>query len=137
MTRVLKASGFFGLAVMMVVGLYQGSLFAMGQTPPFWLVAGHAHLGVLSILAIVTGFAVESLAITGRLRRVVTGLFLVGQWGLPVTWWVAFGTGTEILLATFFVWGSCLIISMLLMTWQVVATGTADREQSREMPADD
>ena len=106
----------------MCVGLYQGYLFAVEQSPPFWLVAGHAHLGVLSILAIVTGFAVEALSVIGRLRRVVTGLFLVGQWLLPATWWVAFGTGNEFLLATFFVWGPCLVVAMLLMTWQAAVT---------------
>lgn len=137
MTRVLKTSGFLGLAVMMCVGLYQGYLFAIEQAPPFWLVAGHAHLGMLSILAIVTGVAVKALAVTGQLRRVVTGLFLTGQWLLPVTWWVAFGTGNEFLLATFFVWGPCLIVAMLLMAWQAATIEAANRGPSDKVPADD
>lgn len=137
MTRVLKTSGFIGLAVMMGVGLYQVSLFAVGQSPAFWLVAGHAHLGVISILAIATGFAVDAFDMTGRLRRVVTVLFLLGQWGIPLTWWVGFGTGTEILGAMFFVWGPCLILSMLLMAWQAATTETTDREPPQSVPADD
>lgn len=124
MTRVLKTSGFLGLATMMSVGLYQGYLFAIGQSPPFWLINGHAHLGVLSILAIVTGFAVDAVPIEGRTRRVVIGLFLVGQWLLPITWWVAFGTGRPALLGTMFLWGPALVVAMGLMAWQV-ATGGA------------
>jgi hypothetical protein len=33
MTRTLKTSGFLGLAIMMVVGLYQHSLTASGGAP--------------------------------------------------------------------------------------------------------
>lgn len=137
MTRVFKTSGFVGLAVMMGVGLYQAYLFAIGQSAPFWLVAAHAHLGVISILAIATGFAVEAFGITGRLRRVVTVLFLLGQWGIPLTWVVGFTTGIKPLLGMFFVWGPCLIVSMLLMAWQAATTETTGREPSRDMPADD
>ncbi len=109
----------------MVVGLYQGYLFAVDTAPPFWVVNGHVHLGVLSILAIVTGFAVDALTIEGRLRRGISGPYLVGQWLLPGTWWVAFGTGNEALLSTIFLWGGCLIVAMSLMAWRVATEPTA------------
>lgn len=118
--------------------LLQGHLFAIDLAPPFWLVTGHVHLGVLSILAIVTGIAIDALSVAGRLRRAISGLYLTGQWLLPFTWWVAFGTGNELLLATLFLWGPCLIIAMLLMAWQAARTGVVGRvpPQSSEVSAD-
>lgn len=117
MTRILKTSGFLGLAVMMSVGLHQVALLAGGGGPPGWMIGAHAHLGVLSILAIVTGFAVESLALTGRLRTAVTGLFLVGQWLLPATIWLGEGMGFRALMPTMFLWGASLVVAMLTMAW--------------------
>ncbi|WP_018256954.1 hypothetical protein [Halomicrobium katesii] len=84
MTRLLKMSGFLGLAAMMLVGLYQATLVAGGSAAPGWMVGGHAHLGVLSILAIVVGFTVDVLGLTGRLRQAVSGLFVVDQWGVSL-----------------------------------------------------
>ncbi|POG56658.1 hypothetical protein [Haloferax marisrubri] len=117
MSRILKTSGFLGLATMMVVGLYQYTLLESGGVPS-WLVGGHAHLGVLSILAVVMGFAVDAFALTGRLRAAVSGLFVVGQWLLPLTIWVGVGFGLMFLIPTTFLWGVCLIVSMLIMAWQ-------------------
>ena len=136
MTRLLKTSGFLGLAVTMVIGLYQGYLFSSSIAPPFWIVNGHVHLGVLSILAIVTGVAIDALALDRRVRRVTSGLYLIGQWFLPFTWWVAFGTGNELFMATLFLWGPCLLVAMLLMVWQV-ATTNAGRAPPHRLPADD
>lgn len=115
MTRALKASGFLGLAVMMSVGLYQFTLLSRGGTVPGWLIGGHAHLGVLSILAIVMGFAVPALGVTGTLRTAVTGLYLAGQWGIPAVVWIGEGFGVLILLPTGYLWGGCLIAAMLIM----------------------
>ncbi|USZ68560.1 hypothetical protein NGM10_02185 [Halorussus salilacus] len=125
MTRVLKTSGFLGLAAMMVVGLYQNVLLASGQAAPAWMIGGHAHLGVLSILAIVMGFAVDALGVVGRIRSAVTGLYVVGQWFLPLTVWLAGGFGLGFLHPTAFVWGLCLIVAMLLMAYRT-ATASAD-----------
>ncbi len=102
---------------MMLVGLHQFGLLSGGQAPPGWMIGAHAHLGVLSILAIVTGFAVESLALAGRLRTAVTGLFLTGQWLLPTTIWLGEGAGFTALLPTILLWGVALVASMLLMAW--------------------
>lgn len=118
MTRILKTSGFAGLTVMMLVGLYQNYLLASGEVVPQWLIGGHAHLGVLSILAIVVGFAIPAVGVTGRLRTAVTGMFVAGQWGLPLTPWLAEGGGLEFLLPVGFLWGGLLVASMGIMAVQ-------------------
>lgn len=87
-------------------------------------VGGHAHLGVLSILAIVMGFAVPALGVTGRLRTAVTGLFVAGQWGIPGIVWLGEGFGLTFLMPTGLLWGLCLIVSMLIMFF-VTVTGDA------------
>lgn len=138
MTRVLKTSGFLGLTTMMFVGMYQHSLVAGGGGAPSWMVGGHAHLGVLSILAIVMGFAVDAFAMTGTLRSAVTGLFVVGQWLLPVSVWVGVGFGVTILLPAIFLWGLCLIAAMLVMVWQAATTDVGLGGPSHGVaPADD
>ncbi|WP_255151652.1 hypothetical protein [Halorarius halobius] len=137
MSRILKTSGFLGLATMMVVGLYQNMLLAGGTAVPSWMVGGHAHLGVLSILAIVMGFAVDALGVVGRVRQAVTGLYVVGQWALPVTVWVAAGVPVPALHPTAFLWGLCLIVAMLLMAWQAWTAEAADTPPQGAMPADD
>ncbi|WP_153552188.1 hypothetical protein [Halomicrobium sp. LC1Hm] len=137
MTRILKTSGFLGLAAMMLVGLYQATLVAGGSAAPGWMVGGHAHLGVLSILAIVVGFTVDVLGLTGRLRQAVSGLFVVGQWGVPLTVWVAVLVEFPPLHATTFVWGSALIVSMLLMAWQAATTDATLDVTGTATPADD
>jgi len=129
MSRVLKTSGFLGLATMMAVGMYQNVIVASGGAVPAWMVGGHAHLGVLSILAIVMGFAVDALALDGRLRSAVTGLYVVGQWCLPLTVWLAAGFGLPFLHPTAFLWGLCLIVAMLLMAYHT-ATSPAGGAQS-------
>lgn len=103
MSRVLKTSGFLGLAVMMFVGLYMAMQLETGGGVG-WLIAGHAHLGVLSILAIVVGSQVDALDIVGRLRRAATGLYLVGQWLLPTAIWVVSATGIAIVGMSTLLW---------------------------------
>lgn len=138
MTRVLKTSGFLGLAVMMTLGLYQVSLLAGGGAgPPGWMVGTHAHLGVLSIIAIVTGVAVEALEVVGTLRRAVTGLFLVGQWMLPASIWLGEGMGITVFLMTIFLWGLCLVVAMLLMAWQAATVTSTVGSRPSGVPADD
>lgn len=139
MTKVLKASGFLGLATMMTVGLYQFTLLAGGDAVPHWMIGGHVHLGVLSILAIVMGFAVPAVGVVGRLRTAVTGMFVAGQWGIPGVVWLGEGAGLAFLLPTGFLWGSCLVVSMLVMFYATVtqdAPVTGDGH-SPATPADD
>lgn len=139
MTKLLKASGFLGLATMMTVGLYQFTLLASGQGVPGWMVGGHAHLGVISILAIVVGFAVPALGVTGTLRTAVTVLFLAGQWGIPGVIWIGEGLGFTVLLPTVFLWGGALIVSMLILLFMTVTQSDdlAGRRPARASPGDD
>lgn len=137
MTRALKTSGYLGLAVMMVVGLYQFVLLESAGSLPPGLMGGHAHLGVLSILAIVIGFAVEELGLASRLRSVVTGLYVVGQWALPLTIWTGLTAGVGILMPTTFIWGLCLIIAMLLLAWQTWTNYDSSAGARGVTPADD
>ena len=140
MSRILKVSGFAGLTVMMGVGMYQNYLNAIGDGVPAWLIGGHAHLGVLSILAIVLGFAIPALEITGTLESIITWTYVLGQWGLPLVPWLAVGGGLELLHPTAFLWGALLLIPMVLMTWQaVVKPDTAFGESGgpEPRPADD
>jgi hypothetical protein len=125
MTKALKGSGFLGLAVMMSVGMHQFVIVSGGNPVPPWMIGGHAHLGVLSILAIVMGFAVPALGVTGQLRTAVTGLFIAGQWGIPGIVWLGEGFGLLFLMPTGFLWGICLILSMLIMFY-VTVTGDAE-----------
>ena len=118
MTRILKSSGFIGLVTMMGVGIYQHFL-AEGGAVPAWLVSGHAHLGVLSIFAIVLGLVVDFYGPTGNLRKAVTGLYVQGQWLLPLSLWVGIGFGVTILLPLVVVWGIGLILAMLLMFYHI------------------
>lgn len=139
MTRTLKASGFLGLAVMMAVGLHQFVLLSGGQTVPAWMIGGHAHLGVLSILAVVMGFAVPALGVTGNLRTAVTALFVAGQWGIPGIVWLGEGFGLLFLMPTGFLWGLCLVVAMLIMLYKAVTepeTGVGGRSDATAL-ADD
>jgi hypothetical protein len=137
MTRVLKTSGFLGLAVMMSVGLHQVAMLSGGGGPPGWMVGAHAHLGVLSIIAIVTGFAVEALGVVGTVRTAVTGLFLVGQWLLPATIWLGEGAGMLVLMPTMFVWGGASMVAMLIMAWAAATRDAGVRGRSGAVTADD
>lgn len=124
MTKALKASGFLGLTVMMAVGLHQFIMLAGGDAVPGWMIGGHAHLGVISILAIVMGFAVPALDVTGRLRTAVTVLFIAGQWGIPGVVWLGEGFELAFLMPTAFLWGGALIASMLIMLYATLTQPT-------------
>lgn len=139
MIRALKASGFLGLATMMVVGLYQFTILAGGSAVPGWMIGGHAHLGVLSILAIVMGFAVPALGVVGNLRTAVTGLFIAGQWGIPGIVWLGEGFGLSFLMPTGFLWGGALVVAMLIMFYKTITQSPTDTGGSTSSftPGDD
>ena len=86
------------------------------------MVGGHAHLGVLSILALVMGSAVIAYGMAGCMRQAVSGLFVIGQWGVPLTVWGTKITGISVLHITTFTWGTALVVSMLLMTYAAATT---------------
>ena len=120
----------------MSVGLYQHSLASAGGAPG-WMVGGHAHLGVLSILAVALGVVVDLYGVAGRLRTAVTGLFVVGQWLLPVSIWVGVGLTVVPLLISIYLWGLCLVAAMLLMAYHAATTDGAADLSGRAAPADD
>jgi hypothetical protein len=101
------------------------------------MIGAHAHLGVLSILAIVTGFAVDAFSLAGRRRTAVTGLYLLGQWLLPATIWLGEGAGMTALMPTMAVWGVALVLAMLTMAWAAATRGGGDTAGPGVAPADD
>lgn len=106
---------------MMGVGLYQHFL-AEGGGVPEWMVSGHAHMGVLSILAVVLGVVVDLYGPTDRLRTAVTALYVQGQWLLPLSLWLGIGFGVTVLLPLSVLWGLGLIAAMALMAYHVGVT---------------
>ena len=122
---------------MMLVGLHQTMILSGGNQVPGWMSGGHAHLGVLSILAIVVGFAVDVFGLAGRLRQAVSGLYVLGQWGVPLAVWGAAITGIGAVHALAFVAGPALIVSMLVMAWQAATTDVDVGRPSAAAPADD
>lgn len=120
MSRELHASGYVALTVQMLRGLVQVFLVTPGGlTLPGPSVGAHAHLGVLSILAVVTGFAIERTALTGRLRSVAVRGFIAGQWLLPAT--ILMEMVAPPLLVTAYLWGALLAVSMGLVAWDTLA----------------
>ncbi|WP_435360039.1 hypothetical protein [Haloarchaeobius sp. DFWS5] len=138
MIKLLKISGFLGLATMMLVGLYMGMQLESGSGDALWLVPGHAHLGVLSILAIVTGFAIDAFGVVGQIRQAVTGTYLLGQWGLPLAVWGVAYTENPIIGMSIMLWGTLLVVSMLLMAYQADTVDHEGRDRiAASAPADD
>jgi hypothetical protein len=82
---------------------------------------------------------VRALGVTGQLRTALSGLFVVGQWALPLTVWTASVLNVGPLHATAFLWGTCLLVSMLLMTYVAATSEEASRGSGRSaaVPGDD
>jgi hypothetical protein len=139
MSRLLKASGFLGLSVQMLWGMVNTFLITPGGPPlPPWVVGAHAHFGVLGILAVVLGFAVERYDLPSTQRRVVTGGYVAGQWLLPANILVAIGAGMPMLSVLEYLWGLLLFASMAVMTWHVwTAEPGAGGGRGVAAPADD
>jgi hypothetical protein len=118
MSRTLKVSGFVGLTVQMlwgignVVGLMQGG-------NPGAAVGAHTHFGVLSIAAVVTGFAVAEFGVSGTQRTVAVWGFVAGQWLLPATILGELFLPPQALLLSF-LWGALLTLSMGVMAYNAV-----------------
>ena len=118
MSRLLKASGFLGLSVQMLWGMGNVVFLMGGSLPAFWgeWVGAHAHFGVLGILAVVTGLAVEHYGTSGTRRSVVVYGYTLGQWLLPATLVAVAVSGLHQLGILEFVWGICLLAAMAVMT---------------------
>jgi len=121
MSRVLKGSGFLGLTVQMLWGMGNVA-FIIGGRPDFWgeWVGAHAHFGVLGILAVVTGLAVDHFDTRGTRRQVAVYGYALGQWLLPATLVAQGVTGIEPLGMLEFVWGICLLAAMAVMTLEAL-----------------
>lgn len=103
----------------MLWGMYNVFLLSPmgGRSITDWLIGAHAHNGVLAILAIVLGFAVDHYDLTGSKRRIVTWFYIVGQWLLPATIIVALGGGMPALESLAYLWGILLFVAMAIMAW--------------------
>jgi hypothetical protein len=120
MSRALRASGYVALTIQMIWGLLQVyAISPAGPGLPTASVGAHAHFGMLSILAVVTGFAIERTALTGTPRSIAIWGFIAGQWLLPAT------VLTEIvappLLLTAYLWGGLLVVSMAIVAWGTIS----------------
>lgn len=127
MSRELRISGFVALTLQMLWGIsnvYMISPMGPGLSAP--ITGAHAHFGVLSILAVVTGLAIERTELRGRRRTVAVWGFIVGQWLLPAT--VLMELVAPPLLLTSYLWGALLAISMGLVAWGTI---TADETAPR------
>jgi hypothetical protein len=89
---------------------------------------------VLSILAVVTGFAIERTALTGTLRSVAVWGFVVGQWLLPAT--ILMEMVAPPLLLTAYLWGAALTVSMALVAWGTIAASDERGRAPSATPAD-
>jgi hypothetical protein len=119
----------------MVWGLVQ--VFAVspaGPGLPPVAVGAHAHFGMLSILAVVTGFAIERTALTGMLRSVAVWGFVVGQWLLPAT--ILMEMVAPPLLITAYLWGASLTISMAIIAWGTLTASDEVGQAPSATPAD-
>ena len=128
MSRVLRASGYVALTIQMIWGIIQSYMISpMGPGLPGVSVGAHAHFGILSILAVVSGFAIERTSLSGTRRQVAVWGLIAGQWLLPAT--VLMEAVFPPALVTAYLWGLLLAISMGLLAWGTItadeATATA------------
>lgn len=122
MSRILKTSGFVALSIQMLWGMYNVFLLS-NQAIKTWMIGAHAHFGVLSSLAVVLGFAIDHFGVAGLRRQLVTYPYVLGQWGLPATILVAFGTGMHALQTLDYVFGTLLLVSMITMAYTAWTSG--------------
>ncbi|WP_435124383.1 hypothetical protein [Halobaculum sp. D14] len=121
MSRTLKVSGFLGLTVQMLWGIGNVASHMVG-TPDNWaqIVGAHAHFGVLGILAVATGFAVDHYGTSGTRETVVVWGYVLGQWLLPGTLVLQAVTGVQPLGMLAFLWGILLAAAMGTMTLEAL-----------------
>mgnify|MGYP006302630385 FL=1 len=119
MSRVLRASGYVALTIQMIWGIVQSYMISpMGPGLPGVSVGAHAHFGILSILAVVSGFAIERTSLSGTRRQVAVWGLIAGQWLLPAT--VLMEAVFPPALVTAYLWGLLLAISMGLLAWGTI-----------------
>lgn len=135
MSRTLRASGYVALTLQMIWGIV--NVFAispMGPGLPGASIGAHAHFGMLSILAVVTGFAIERTALVGTLRSTAIWAFVVGQWALPAT--IMMEMVAPPLLLTSYLWGALLTLSMAIVAYGTITAGEEQGAAPTAAPAD-
>jgi len=97
--------------------VYFTSPMGSGTKQTFQMSFGaHAHFGILPILAIVLGFAVDHYQVRGTRRTVVAWFYIAGQWLPPATvLGIAMGYGMVAISA--YLWGLLLFVAMATMAW--------------------
>ncbi len=125
------------MVVVRIIGIWWVSQIP-GSGVPAWFVGAYASLGVLSILTIVLGFALDAYRLAGNPRTAVTGMFIVGQWGLPGTTVVASLLEFPPLTLLAYVFGVLLVITTLIMTWlaATMSDGTVARLPDETLAVD-
>ncbi|MCD2203931.1 MULTISPECIES: hypothetical protein [Halobacterium] len=119
MSWTLRVSGFVALTVQALWGLLQTfALSPAGPTMPPMAVTAHAQFGMLSILAVVTGFGIKHTTLSGRTRSVAVWSFIIGQWLLPAS--MLMRSVEPMLLATAYLWGTSLVVSLALVAWGTI-----------------
>lgn len=96
---VLQLSGFAGLAVGMLIGLYQTMLrdpMLLGGVThsPEWMIGAHVHFLGLSLVVLFYGYYLDDLFEGYQTLTAVAAI--VGQWGLPGSLLLLYGTGLAI-----------------------------------------
>lgn len=135
MSKILRISGYVALTVQMLWGIVNVYLLSpMGSGITQAIIGAHAHFGILGILAVVTGLAIERTALTGTLRSVAIWAFVVGQWLLPAT--VLMEMVAPPLLITAYLWGLLLFVSMALVAWGTITADESGGRSPGTMTAD-
>ena len=104
-----------------------------GPGLPAASVGGHAHFGILSILAVVTGFAIERTELAGTLRSIAVWGFIVGQWLLPATVLMEGGPATPHHGVSV---GGSLAVSMAIVAWGTITASDEVGGAPSAAPAD-
>jgi hypothetical protein len=105
-----------------------------GTVLPEIVIGAHAHFGMLSILAVVTGFAIERTSLADQWRSVAIWSFVAGQWLLPAT--ILMEMVLPPLLLTAYLWGILLTVSMALVAWGTIQEVEGEGGEPQATPAD-
>ena len=96
--NTLNLSGFAGIGVGMIIGLYQVLLrdpmiFGESMAAPAWLLAAHVHFFGLSLIVLFYALWIDDLFEGWQWPTVA--LAILGQWGIPVVVMIAHGLSVE------------------------------------------
>jgi hypothetical protein len=79
-------SGLIGLVVMMLLGTYMVMNFiSKGQEIPEAFPTTHNHLGSLSIVVLLTAYALSQIKLSKTLKNAIALAGIFGQWAMPLS----------------------------------------------------